>query len=91
AAAAGVAMPEDFRVSITDSPAPDAYPISSFTWLLIPTRIADASKGAAIKKFLGWMLTDGQRLAPPLSYAPLPASVVALEQQALGRIQVGGS
>jgi len=91
AAAAGVAMPEDFRVSITDSPAPEAYPISSFTWLLIPTRIADASKGAAIKKFLGWMLTDGQRLAPPLSYAPLPASVVALEQQALGRIQVGGS
>jgi phosphate transport system substrate-binding protein len=91
AAAAGVAMPEDFRVSITDSPTPDAYPISSFTWLLIPTRIADAGKGAAIKKFLGWMLTDGQRLAPPLSYAPLPASVVALEQQALDRIQVGGS
>jgi phosphate transport system substrate-binding protein len=93
AAAAGTAasMPADFRVSITDPAAPDAYPISSFTWLLIPTRIPDADKGAAIKRFLAWMLTDGQRFAAPLNYAPLPASVVALEQQALGKIQAGGA
>jgi phosphate transport system substrate-binding protein len=90
AAAAAQSMPEDFRVSITDAAAPDAYPISSFTWLLVPTRIADADKGAAIKKFLGWMLGEGQQLAPPLQYAPLPPSVVALEQRALDRIQVGG-
>jgi phosphate transport system substrate-binding protein len=90
AAAAAANMPADFRVSITDAPAPDAYPISSFTWLLIPTRIENAEKGAAIKKFLGWMLDDGQKLAPPLNYAPLPPSVVALERKALDRIQVGG-
>jgi phosphate transport system substrate-binding protein len=90
AAAAARGMPDDFRVSITDAEAPDAYPISSFTWLLIPTRIASEDKGAAIKKFVGWMLGDGQPLAGPLNYAPLPASVVALERQALDRIQVGG-
>ena len=90
AAAASQNMPDDFRVSITDAAAPDAYPISSFTWLLIPTRIDDPEKGAAIKKFIVWMLGDGQQLAAPLNYAPLPASVVALEQRALDRIQVGG-
>jgi len=90
AAAAAQNMPDDFRVSITDAAAPDAYPISSFTWLLIPTRIEDAEKGAAIKKFIVWMLGDGQQLAAPLNYAPLPPSVVALEQRALDRIQVGG-
>src|SRR5919197_1186949 len=91
AAAAAEKMPEDFRVSITDPAAPDAYPIASFTWLLVPTRIRDAEKGAAIKKFLAWMLADGQRLAAPLNYAPLPASVVALEQKVLATIQSGGS
>jgi len=91
AGAAAQSMPEDFRVSITDPAAPDAYPIASFTWLLVPTRIRDAEKGAAFKKFLGWMLTEGQQLAMPLNYAPLPASVVALEQRALAKIQVGGS
>ncbi len=89
AAAAAANMPADFRVSITDAASPQAYPIASFTWLLIPTRITNAEKGAAIKKFLGWMLADGQKLASPLGYAPLPATVVAAEQQALSRIQVG--
>jgi len=83
-------MPDDFRVSITDAPAPDAYPIASFTWLLVPTQIDDGDKGAAIKKFLGWMLNDGQRFTAPLNYAPLPPSVVALEQKALGGIRAGG-
>ena len=91
AAAAAANMPDDFRVSITDPAGADAYPIASFTWLLVPTRLADASKGAAIKKFLAWMLTDGQQLTAPLNYAPLPASVVAQEQKALAVIQVGGA
>ncbi len=90
AAAASANMPADFRVSITDPAGPDAYPIASFTWLLIPSRIADPAKGAAIKKFLEWMLVDGQKVAPELGYAPLPAPVVSREQQALGSIQIGG-
>jgi phosphate transport system substrate-binding protein len=91
AAAASVAgnMPADFRVSITDPAGADAYPIASFTWLLIPQRITDPEKGAALKKFLDWMLGDGQQFAPPLSYAPLPAAVVALEREALAKIQIG--
>jgi len=88
AAAASANMPEDFRVSITDPAGAEAYPIASFTWLLVPTRIADESKGVALRKFLDWMLADGQNLAAPLNYAPLPAAVVALEQKALGKIQI---
>jgi len=91
AASAAANMPADFRVSITDPAGKDAYPIASFTWLLVPTRIADAGKGGAIKSFLGWMLTDGQMHASPLHYAPLPSSVVAMEQAALAKITVGGS
>ena len=90
AAAAATDMPADFRVSITDPAAPDAYPIASFTWLLVPSRINDPAKGTAIKKFLQWMLVDGQVFAPQLGYAPLPAAVVAREQQTLGSIQIGG-
>ena len=90
AAAAAGNMPEDFRVSITDPAGPEAYPIASFTWLLVPTQIKNAEKGAAIRKFLDWMLSDGQPLAAPLNYAPLPASVVALEHKALAKIHVGG-
>ncbi len=91
AAAAAASMPEDFRISITDPAGADAYPIASFTWLLVPTRIRDAEKGAAIKKFLAWMLADGQQFTAPLNYAPLPASVVTLERQALDKIQAGGA
>ena len=61
AAGAAKAMPDDFRVSITNAPGKDAYPISSFTWLLIPDKIADAAKKKAIMDFLHWMLTDGQK------------------------------
>ena len=91
AAAAAVAtdMPHDFRVSITDSSGQDAYPISSFTWLLVPTRFADADKGKAMKSFLVWILDDGQKLAPPLLYAPLPAQVINLERDAIASVQVG--
>ncbi|SRR5579875_17283 len=87
AAAAGVTMPPDFRVSITNSPASDAYPISSFTWLLIPGKISDPAKKQAIVDFLHWMLTDGQTMTNALSYAPLPQSVVAKEEQAISQIQ----
>ena len=90
AAAAAENMPDDFRVSITDPAGAEAYPIASFTWLLVPAQIKNAEKGAAIRKFLAWMLSDGQPLAAPLNYAPLPASVVALEQKALGNIRAGG-
>lgn len=90
AAAASVSkMPEDFRISITDAEGREAYPIASFTWLLVPSRIADAAKGRAIVSFLEWMLNDGQSFAESLGYAPLPAAVVTLERSAIPRIQVG--
>src|SRR3989449_5586234 len=68
AAAAAASMPADFRVSITDATGADAYPIASFTWLLVPARIADANKGRALTQFLEWMLGEGQALAAPLNY-----------------------
>src|SRR5438046_4357307 len=91
AASAASNMPADFRVSITDAAAADAYPIASFTWLLVPTRIKDAEKGRAMKDFLAWMLVDGQKLAPALQYAPLPEAVIGLERPALDRITVGAA
>jgi phosphate transport system substrate-binding protein len=89
AAAAGAAkdMPDDFRVSITNAPGKTAYPISSFTWLLIPEKFSDATKRDAIKGFVTWMLTDGQNSAEALSYAKLPKEVVAKERQALAQVQ----
>jgi phosphate transport system substrate-binding protein len=89
AAAAGAvkSMPDDFRVSITNPPGKEAYPISSFTWLLIPVQIQDAAKKSAIKDFLGWMLTSGQQFCEPLAYAKLPKEVVAKEQKAVALIQ----
>jgi phosphate transport system substrate-binding protein len=87
AAAAGVNMPDDFRVSITNSPAPSAYPVSSFTWLLIPERISDRTKKQIIVDFLHWMLTDGQGMTEALAYAPLPKPVVEKEERAIDRIQ----
>lgn len=91
AAAAGAAagMPADFRVSITNASGPDAYPIASFTWLLIPAHLPDAVKGRAIVDFLNWMLTEGQSMAEALSYAPLPKEVVTKEQQAIAQVHVG--
>ncbi len=89
AAAAGAAkeMPEDFRVSITNAPGKSAYPISSFTWLLIPQRFSDTSKRDAIKGFVKWALADGQNYAESLSYAKLPKEVVAMEMKAIEKIQ----
>lgn len=89
AAAAGAAenMPDDFRVSITNAPGKAAYPISSFTWLLIPAKFSDGAKREALKGFLTWMLSDGQNYAEALSYARLPKEVVAKERKALANIQ----
>jgi phosphate transport system substrate-binding protein len=89
AAAAGAAksMPEDFRVSITNAPGKTAYPISSFTWLLIPATIPDATKRDTLKDFLKWMLADGQGYAEGLGYAPLPKEVVKAEEKAISKIK----
>jgi phosphate transport system substrate-binding protein len=89
AAAAGAAksMPDDFRVSITDAPGKTAYPVSSFTWLLIPSKFSDGAKRDAIKGFVKWMLADGQNYTEALSYAKLPKEVVAKEVKALDGIQ----
>ncbi len=89
AAAAGAAknMPQDYRVSITDAPGKSAYPIASFTWLLIPKKIQDVGKRDALKGFLKWMLTDGQNYAETLSYAKLPKEVVAKEMNTIETIQ----
>jgi phosphate transport system substrate-binding protein len=87
AAASSKDMPEDFRVSITNAPGPAAYPVSSFTWLLIPEKIPDAAKRDAIKGFLNWMITDGQKYTEGLSYAQLPKPVVAKEKKAISLIQ----
>jgi phosphate transport system substrate-binding protein len=76
AAAASVkSMPADFRVSITNAPGKDAYPISSFTWLLIPEKSKEAAKGKILADFLTWMVDDGQKMTAELTYAPLPGSV----------------
>jgi phosphate transport system substrate-binding protein len=75
AAAAGVKMPADYRVSITNSPAKDAYPIASFTWLLIPQQSKDANKGRILREFVEWMATGGQKMTEQLRYAPLPQDV----------------
>ena len=89
-AAAGGAiktMPEDFRVSITNAPGKAAYPISSFTWLLIPAKFTDSSKRDALKGFLKWAITDGQNYAEGLSYAKLPREVVDREMKAIDNIK----
>ena len=79
-------MPADFRVSITDPSGKTAYPICSFTYLLIPSKIDDAAKKNAVKDFLHWMLVDGQKDAEGLSYAKLPKDVVARELKAIAQI-----
>lgn len=89
AAASGAAktMPADFRVSITNAPGKGAYPISTFTWLLIPEHIKDPAKAKIVKDFLQWMLTSGQADAQGLSYAELPKEVIAMEEKAISKIK----
>src|SRR5215813_1938287 len=88
AAAAGVkTIPSDFRVSITNAPGHDSYPISSYTWLLIPPKIPDPAKKEAIVDFLHWMLDDGQQMVEALAYARLPKELVDMEQKAIASIE----
>jgi phosphate transport system substrate-binding protein len=87
AAASAPKMPDDFRVSITNAPGKDAYPISSFTWLLIPAQSKDASHGKILADFLNWMVTDGQKMTAALSYAPLPEGVVQKEKEAIKQVR----
>lgn len=86
AAASAPKMPADFRVSITNAPGKTAYPISSFTWLLVPEQAKDPKKGKILADFLEWMVTDGQKMTNQLSYAPLPASVVEKVKVAIKQI-----
>ena len=86
AASATFAPDTDFRVSITNAPGAEAYPISSFTWLLIKPGLADQAKSKHIKDFLKWMLDpEAQRIASDLNYAPLPVSLIQLLQERVGR------
>ena len=86
AASTAKAMPADFRISIVNAPGKDAYPISTFTWLLIPAEIQDATKKKALVGFLNWMLTKGQDSVESLDYVRLPKEVVAKEQKAISLI-----
>jgi phosphate transport system substrate-binding protein len=90
AAAAGAAakMPADFRVSITNAEGKGAYPISSFTWLLLFENPTDKAQSKAMVDFMKWALADGQKFATEMGYAPLPAEVVKLELAALARVRV---
>jgi phosphate transport system substrate-binding protein len=91
AAAAGVAskLPAntDFRVSVVNSPAPDAYPIASFTFLLVPEHWADAGKRDKFVDFLKWAMHDGEKEVEALNYAPLPANVVAIVDKRIASIK----
>lgn len=90
AAAAGAAanMPPDFRVSITNAPGADAYPIASFTWILLYENPQDKAQARVMKDFMRWALTDGQKMAPELGYASLPPQVVNMETKALEQLKV---
>jgi len=88
AASAASAMPEDFRVSITNAPGKGVYPISSFTWLLFYEDPKDKKSAKVMVDFLKWALTDGQRYTKDLGYAPVPQNVVSLEMKAVGKIKV---
>jgi phosphate transport system substrate-binding protein len=88
AAAGSVAkMPADFRVSITNAPGKDAYPISSFTWLLVPVQAKDPARGKILADFLNWMVNDGQKMTASLSYAPLPENVVAKVKETIKQVK----
>jgi phosphate transport system substrate-binding protein len=91
AAAASVKdMPDDFRVSITNAPGKAAYPISSFTWLLVPAEWSDATKEKAFVAFLNWMVDKGQTMTEDLSYAPLPKSVATKVKARIKEVKVKG-
>ena len=87
AAASAPKMPADFRVSITNAPGKDAYPISSFTWLLIPSQSKDPAKGRILADFLSWMVAEGQTMTSALAYAPLPENVATKVKEAIKQVK----
>jgi phosphate transport system substrate-binding protein len=87
AAASMKAIPADYRVSITNAPGAQSYPISSFTWLLVPVKPADPAKGKVIKDFLNWVLNSGENEVSSLYYAPLPKAVVEKEHVTVNNLQ----
>ena len=87
AAASAKSMPADFRVSITNAPGKDAYPISSFTWLLIPEKSKNPNKGKILADFLNWMVDDGQKMTAELTYAPLPDTVATKVKAAIKQVK----
>jgi phosphate transport system substrate-binding protein len=80
-------MPADFRVSITNRPGKGVYPISSFTWFLLYENPKDKAKAKLLVDFIEWALTEGQKYCADFGYAPLPAGVVKMEMDALGKIR----
>jgi phosphate transport system substrate-binding protein len=90
AAAAGAAanMPDDFRVSITNAEGKEAYPIASFTWILLYQSPQDKVRAKILVDFMKWALTDGQKMAAELHYAPLPQAVIDKELPALAKVQI---
>ncbi len=91
AAAAGVDIPADYRVSITNAPGKDAYPIAGFTWLLVHRDSKDSAKGTAIVNFLRWSITEGEKMAGPLDYAPLPRGVQERVLKSIDTLTVNGA
>ena len=90
-AAAGAAvknMPKDFRVSITNAPGKGVYPISSFTWILLYENAKDKAQAKVMVDFMKWALTEGQKFASELGYAPLPKNIVDMELKALTKIKL---
>jgi phosphate transport system substrate-binding protein len=87
AAAASVPVFDDLRESITNAPGLDAYPIASYTWLLVPQQWRDSAKRKGLKDFLFWMVNEGQRAAPAMSYAPLPGNVAEQVRQRISLIR----
>ncbi|HWK31017.1 MAG TPA: phosphate ABC transporter substrate-binding protein PstS [Terriglobales bacterium] len=86
-AAATAKIPNDYRVSITNAPGKGVYPISTFTWLLIPQKNADANKQKIIVDFLNWMVNDGQKMTQQLTYAPLPAEVATRVKATISQLK----
>jgi phosphate transport system substrate-binding protein len=91
AAAAGVQIPADYRVSLSDAPGKASYPIASFTWILVYEEQADRTKGLALAKFLWWALHDGQKFGADLNYAPLPAGVIEKVEGTLKTLKNNGA
>jgi phosphate transport system substrate-binding protein len=86
AAASNKMIPADYRVSITNAPGAESYPISSFTWLLIPNPSSDPAKGKVLHDFLVWMLDKGESEAASMTYAPLPAPVIARVRETIKQV-----